>query len=267
MSETELKEIMGDYSQELIERKLNDITSSSSYFLILTIFAILETSIHLSRIAKLIGKSKSTTLSHIDNLLKDDHPVIEIDAERTVSTRGSKKFYKLSEFGTTLMKYQNFRFKTGQEGIQIDEEQIEQFESRDQFLAMVKEESKGLIEKYGEETVYNYLSLGGELNRNIMRIGANQYLDMAMGFYHDKKFDESKITLGTFHQDIRTIKVAKLRHILKLKNTFLDIAKQLKDLETEILDDIENELKKGNIQEDDINIQHIFMSLTPIFKE
>ncbi|MHA2251362.1 MAG: hypothetical protein ACXAD7_13455 [Candidatus Kariarchaeaceae archaeon] len=266
MTEADIKEIIGDYSVEEIEHKLTEITNSSSYFLIVTIFAILDTSVHLSRIAKLIGKSKSTTLSHIDNMLDSEHPVIEIDTEKTISTRGSKKFYRLTEFGITTLRYQSFKLRA-QQGIEIDEALIEKMETREQFLAMVKQESKELIEKYGEKTLFNYFSLSGELNRNIMRISANQYIDMAMAFYQDKSFDESKIGMGTFHTDIRTIKVAKLKHVLKLKQTFINFEKQLIELEKEISTDIENELTNGNIQEEDINIQHIFTSLTPIFKE
>ncbi|MCY3414023.1 MAG: hypothetical protein INQ03_20435 [Candidatus Heimdallarchaeota archaeon] len=259
-----------------LDANLNRISSSNSYYAIITVLSSIG-SIHLSRIAYLIGKSKSTTLGHLDNLVKEYfdnelnvtiRPFIEIDAEKILSTRGSKKYYKLSAFGFIAMKYQMLKLKDQQndDSFDIDIENLESV-TTEEFRNMAINEAKMLIKKYGKETLYNVFTIGGQLNSNIEVLATQQYLEFAQMASEGKDLSNIKLGKGTFVSHPMQVKISKLSHFIRLKTEISQLAEKLEQLKNEIESEIENDLTKGKIKEDDIDIQHIYLSMAPIFKE
>jgi hypothetical protein len=235
----------------------------------LDIFAVLSilNSAHLSKIARLIGKTKSTVLNSIDNMLEETHPLIEIDRDRTLNTRGTKKFYKLSDVGQQI---DLFFEQTVSDSSVIENysSNWQAFQNREVYRETIMNEAAMLLRTYGESKLRPYFSLGSELNYYFQRASTQSYLEMAKKVMDPKKREETgHIPYGIFFSSLKRIDVSSADQVYRIATLTDQFLKDLSKLEVDISSENTDRINEGTISDADLDQQIVFMNFTPIIED
>ena len=83
----------------------------------------------------------------------------------------------------------------------------------------------------------------------------------------NKKNVDKLIQVGKYYSKFTIIQLSSSQHISLLHNLLMNFTEQIEQLADKIRDEIEQELDKGNITEDDVGYNSIYISAVPIIKE
>ncbi|MHA2503150.1 MAG: hypothetical protein ACXAE3_09785 [Candidatus Kariarchaeaceae archaeon] len=252
-------------SAEQVGAMINDLLIKTGY---LDVFAIIKVgqSAHLSRIARLMGKSKSTVLKTIESMLAERLPLIEIDNERTLHTKGVKKFYRLSDLGHQLDIFIDQSISN--DNIPTETPGLRDSKTEEEYRETIINEATGLLSTFTETQIRAYFTLGAELNFYFQRASAETYIELGkLGQSERGRKSVKHVPYGTFFSSLKRVSVSsfdQVNRIIDLTNEFLT---EFKTLEDEIQQENKEKIERGSITEDDLDSQIVFINLNPIIDE
>lgn len=247
------------------EKIIGILISKTGYLDIFSILSIIP-SAHLSRIARLINKTKSTILKTIDNMLKEKYPLIEIDMNRTINTRGSKKYYQLSEMGRKVDLYID-KSISDDHLIEQYSKSWKQYQNQEVYQKAITNEAVTLLNTYGEQKLRPYFNLGSELNYYFQRASTQSYLDFAKKTRDPEKMKSIKhIPFGIFFSSLKRIAVSNADQIFRIAKLTETYIKNLNMLEMNIMNENAKMIDEGKIKNEDLDHQIVFINLNPIIE-
>ena len=238
------------------------LLEKTGYLAVFSVVSAIKTA-HLSRIARIMGKSKSTVLTSIDSMLNEDHPVIEVDVDTTINTRGVKKYYRLTELGSSVNKF--FQQYFNDSGT-VTDEQIEQVRSfsRDDYINSIKTEMVNNVKNFGVENMINFFTLNSELNVFFRRTAAQGYVDLAQSFAKGDDVKLHEIPHGVLFTSLKRLHISNFEQSLKVRQLLSRFVEDIEQLEKEFIKENEKNLETGKISSDDIHDQILSVDITPI---
>jgi len=238
------------------------LTQKTGYLAVFSILSCLK-SAHLSRIARIMGKSKSTVLATIESMLAEDFPMIEVDVDTTINTRGVKKYYKLTQIGHSMEKMLSLYFN---DNVVVSEEEMSGASSitREDYIDLVKQEMIQNIHSYGAENLINFFTLNSELNVYFRRTAAQGYVELARTFSQNEQVSTHEIPYASLFTSLRTISVGSFEQSLRLRQLLVTFMEDIQQLEEEFRMENERKLEEKKISSEDIHAQILSVDFTPI---
>jgi len=232
---------------------LMDLLTKTGYLDTFAVLSIVSPA-HLSRIARLIGKSKSTVLKTIDNMMAEQPSLIEVDEDKTLNTRGVKKFYRLSDAGSSINLVLDPELQTAPMSIPDDIYKVQ----------VLEEATKNLAE-YGEEKMLAYFTLGSQLNYYFQRASAHAYIEHARQYFKDRDVTHAApIPYGSFHSSLKRISVSSFSQVHRIKLLTQRYLTDLSHLEQELQQENQAKIDSGDLAADDLDVQIVFTNLNPV---
>ncbi|UJG41359.1 MAG: hypothetical protein K9W45_02590 [Candidatus Heimdallarchaeum aukensis] len=197
-------------------------------------------SLNLKKLSTLIGKPETTTLRYLKQLLDDN--MVEVDAEKTASSWG--KFYRLEENIASLYRKNIEDYVKEESDFDKKLKKYKELSEREIEKEILEKLLKSEGEKSFSQSFKQYLSFIHNIETSI----ANELIDIEFkvketlekkGLDYLKehfKYPRSETSLI-----VRTIKLSKFAHVIKLAETVRDFYRKVTELQKEFLKEMDEE--------------------------
>lgn len=252
------------HSEDEISFSLMKIINETGYLSIVTVLRFVQ-SPHLSRIAKFIGRSKSTTHATIESLLQEEPAIIQMDMEKTTNTKGRQIFYDLTQFGHILLEVLQQQVEAMGLLPDPDADLQNPFPNRAAYVEFIRKEGQGFLQSSGETIMKNFLGLGMQLNHNIYQMAVNQYIELAKSKANSVSDDQ--IGYGALYSGSQIVKFGSFGQVQKVQQLVSKFFGDLIQLNEEFVEENKAHIFTGELDEADISDEMVAISLAPISRE
>ncbi|MHA1866059.1 MAG: winged helix-turn-helix transcriptional regulator [Candidatus Heimdallarchaeaceae archaeon] len=209
-------------------------------------------SLNLKKLSSLIGKPETTTLRYLKQLL--DENMIEVDAEKTASSWG--KFYKLDEYIASLYRKNIENYVKEESDFDKKLKKYSELSEKEIELEVLEKLLKSEGDKSFSQSFKQYLLFIHNIETSI----TNELIDIELKtkeILKKKGMDYLKEHFNYPRSEtsliVRTIKLSKFSHAIKLAETVRDFYRKITDLQKEFLKEMDEE----GVPEEERSIQFI----------